>query len=514
MPDRRVPVSNPSVHASRLHRGWMALGVLAPLGMLAILSFMLIDMRRDTWRTADQTSQNLLQVMARDIERNIELYDLSLQAVVENLNVPNLDSYSPDLRQLILFDRAATASDKGMLLVLDQKGDIVRAMGSEPPPKGNYADRDYFQAQQARSDAGLVISKPLVSQLTGLPIVALSRRINNPDGSFGGVVVGTVRQTYFEHLFDRIGLGQDGAINLFRLDGTRIARYPRTDGDIGGTIGGTPTFQRFVREEAGTFTGLSARDGVTRRYSFCRVGHYPLVLDVALSTREIDSAWLNKSLWIGSASLGLCILTIALVVSIIGEARRRLALQSELARLSVTDVLTELPNRRRFEDALPMIHAQARRSGGPFSLLVVDADHFKRLNDRFGHQVGDQVLKTIALCLKAAAARGTDLACRIGGEEFALLLPGTDRAGAVQVADRVHKEIAACTLWPSGLEPGDVTVSIGVSCFDNAATDTEAELYRLADVALYDAKANGRNQTRVAAPSRPAHLDMLRAVHG
>ena len=182
----------PPALARILHstRTWVALGVLAPLGMLAVSATMLLDLRRDAYVKAEQTSRNLLQVIERDIARNIELFDLSLRGVVDNLKAPGVAGVSPRLRQLILFDRAATARDMGVMFVLDERGDITIDEGALPPRKGNYADRDYFRVHRARADLGLYIGQPIVSRLTGERMLPFSRRIDKPDGSLGGVAFG------------------------------------------------------------------------------------------------------------------------------------------------------------------------------------------------------------------------------------------------------------------------------------------------------------------------------------
>ena len=163
---------------------------LAPIGMLVVSGLMLLDLRKDAWDRAELTSVNLLQVIERDIARNVEIFDLSLQAVAENMRAPGVAEATPELRQLILFDRAATARDMGVLFALDERGDITVDAGAQPPRKGNYADRDYFRAHRDRPGLGLFIGQPLISRLTGERMLPFSRRLNNPDGSFAGVVMG------------------------------------------------------------------------------------------------------------------------------------------------------------------------------------------------------------------------------------------------------------------------------------------------------------------------------------
>jgi diguanylate cyclase (GGDEF)-like protein len=499
-------------------RTWIALGILAPVSMLALSAFMLLELRRDAWDKAEQTSKNLLQVIERDIARNLEIYDLSLQAVVDNLHDPLVTGVNPKLRQLVLFDRAATARDMGVLLVLDEHGDIMVDAGSWPPRKANYADRDYFQAHKARADLGLYVGRPLVSRLTGDRALPFSRRITKGDGSFGGVVLGTLKLSYFARLFDQLGLGREGAINLYHRDGTRIMRQPFVEADIGANIAESSNFKRFVATRDGSFVAGSVRDGVTRHYAFTKVDGLPLVLNVALSADEIEAEWRAKALVIGSILLALCALTAGLSLLFGRELRRRTAMEAELARLSMTDALTGLPNRRRFDEELARAWGTARRSGTPLSLIIVDADHFKQVNDRYGHGVGDAVLQGLAGALGRSVHRPSDLVCRHGGEEFALLLPDTDAAGAYRIADRVHAEAATVSVGRAGIGAGAVTVSIGLSCTAGLDVSDAAELTRLADEALYRAKDSGRNTT-CEAPSRAAEPSAFRGaaiklVHG
>lgn len=126
---------------------------------------------------------------------------------------------------------------------------------------------------------------------------------------------------------------------------------------------------------------------------------------------------------------------------------------------------------------------------------MVDADHFKRYNDRYGHAVGDEVLAGLAEHLAASMPRSKDFVFRVGGEEFVLLLPNTNAASALRVAGRVHLEVAKLAIGPADIGAGSVTVSIGGATAMPDAAQASTDLYRRADAALYEAKARGRNQT-------------------
>lgn len=501
----------------RIARLWIAVGVLAPFGMLVVSGLLLRDLRHDAWERADHTSNNLLQVIERDITRNIEIIDHSLRAIADNLKIPDIAKADPELRQRILFDRAANAKDMSVMLVIDENGDIKLDAGANPPRKANFADRAYFQAHKIRADLGLFVGTPLVSRLTGHRMIPFSRRITKADGSFGGVVLGTLKLTYFVGLFDRLGLGREGAINLYHHDGTRIARQPSVDSDIGANIAGTSNFERFLREIRGSFVGISTRDAIERRYTFTRIGELPLILDVALATDDIEAEWRVKALVMSVIVGTLCALTMGLSLLFGRELKRRAAVEAELAQLSMTDTLTGLPNRRRFDDAIATTWKSARRAQAPLSLLIVDADHFKRYNDCYGHTVGDEVLKGLAHCLSASVYRPGDLVCRVGGEEFVVLLPNTDRFAALRIAEAIHQAVMGLSIASAGIASGSVTVSIGLASarFDGGETRTAKDLYHGADMALYAAKAGGRNQTRCAETDEPLaarRRRMLRVV--
>jgi diguanylate cyclase (GGDEF)-like protein len=165
---------------------------------------------------------------------------------------------------------------------------------------------------------------------------------------------------------------------------------------------------------------------------------------------------------------------------------RGYAESERLEALSQVDGLTGVANRRAFDAALERECGRARREGGALALAMIDIDHFKRLNDRFGHPEGDAALRAVAMALQGCARRGTDMIARYGGEEFAAILPGLNLVDAATQAERMRAAVEAL-----GREApvGVVTVSLGVSCGSDAGA-----LLIAADKALYDAKESGRNR--------------------
>ena len=170
---------------------------------------------------------------------------------------------------------------------------------------------------------------------------------------------------------------------------------------------------------------------------------------------------------------------------------------------AATDGLTGLPNKRAVTDALKRTFAQAAMTRVPLALLLLDLDHFKQVNDRYGHAAGDQVLVSVGAALRSVV-RAQDFAGRNGGEEFAVLLPETEIAAALGIAERVRATIAELTV-PGTDVP--VTVSVGVAGFPDHASTLE-RLEQLADAALYVAKLQGRNRVEVASASADAGREL------
>lgn len=173
-----------------------------------------------------------------------------------------------------------------------------------------------------------------------------------------------------------------------------------------------------------------------------------------------------------------------------------------LLMLASTDGLTGLANRRSFDKALKRELARCARDGLPLALVLVDVDHFKRYNDTYGHQEGDECLKRLSHLLRSMARRPGDVAARYGGEEFAVILPNTSADGALHFAEGLRTAVQQLNLPHCRSSYGIVTVSIGVAC-EAPASGPDSTVLQNADAALYSAKAGGRNRAEVFTQSTP-----------
>lgn len=464
--------------------------VVTVLGFSAICASVLLDMRRGEEELARQTLENLASTINSDISRNVELYDLSLHAVATSMVMPEINDVSKPIRQLILFDHAATAKHFGAIQVFDADGRLTIDASTLDPAPENRGDEQYFRVHRDQPDSGLFISRPMLHH--GAYAIVLSRRITGADGRFLGVVAGSIRFSYFHDLFGRLSLGPTDTITVLRHDGSIIMRTPFDLDLIGRNIGDVPGVRRALTEPSGWYSGTSVIDGAKRLYVW-RDSSRPLVVLVGKPWSSILSLWRTEATRIGATMMALILFVLGVTLFLAREIGRRAQAEEKLEELATTDALTGLKNRRKFDTTIDLEWRRAIRQNIPLALLMIDADHFKAYNDTFGHQAGDQVLVGVAICISDSVHRAADCAARYGGEEFAVLLPALSSAEAMAVAENIRLKVE---LWSD--EPQSTTVSIGVASMMPAATADWTQLVGAADKALYAAKAQGRNRSVLA----------------
>jgi diguanylate cyclase (GGDEF)-like protein len=464
--------------------------VATVIGFSAICASVMIDMRRGEEELARQTLENLASGIDADISRNVELFDLSLRAVASNMEAPEISQVSKPIRQLILFDHAASAKHFGAIQVFDAEGKLTVDASTMDPAPENRSDEEYFQVHRDQPDAGLFISRPMLHH--GAYAIVLSRRISGADGSFRGVVAGSVRFSYFHDLVSRLNLGPNDVISVLRRDGTVIMRTPFDLDVIGKNISHFPGVQRVLSEPSGSYSGITTATHPSRLYVW-RDGTRPLIVVVGKPWSDILKLWRTEATRIGAIMLALISFVLGVTLFLAREIGRRAIAEDKLEELATTDALTGLKNRRKFDTAIDVEWRRAARQKTPLALLMIDADYFKTYNDTFGHQAGDEVLVGIAICITDAVRRAGDCAARYGGEEFAVLLPGLSSLDALAVAETIRLKVQQ---W-SGTPPV-TTVSIGVASLTPDTTMEWSGLVNAADRALYAAKANGRNRSVLA----------------
>jgi diguanylate cyclase (GGDEF)-like protein len=460
--------------------------VATVIGFSAICTNVMLDMRRGEEALARQMLENLASGVDSDINRNIELYDLSLRAAASNMTLPEIKDLSKPILHLLLFDRAATAKHFGALQVFDPAGRLTIDSSTLDPEPENRGNEEFFQFHRNHPDSGLFISRPMLHR--GAYAIVLSRRITGHDGSFHGVIAGSIGFSYFHDLFGRLSLGQHDTITVLRQDRTIMMRRP-FDLDVIGKNMGDRAGWNPAKMNDGSYIGVGPVDPMPRLW-VRHNGTGPLNVVVGKPLDSIFSVWRTEALRISSIVAALIVFVLGVTLFLAREIGRRARAEDKLEELATTDALTGLKNRRKFDASIDVEWRRATRQQTPIALLMIDADHFKVYNDSFGHQAGDEVLIGIAICISDSARRAGDCTARYGGEEFAVLLPALSTAEALAVAETIRFKVQQ---WSD-----HTTVSIGVASLTPHVGLQWPELIGAADKALYAAKAGGRNRCVVA----------------
>jgi diguanylate cyclase (GGDEF)-like protein len=468
------------------------LGLAITLGFISICTAIVVQMRSSDFNNAQLMATNVVSAIEADIARNIEIYDLSLQAVVENVRRPDLKHLSPELRQLLLFDRSATAKHLGPIQVINHQGQVVLDSRTATPRAADHSHTEHFRAHRDLEVNSPHISKPWRAA-DGEQYINISRRMTGDDGRFAGMVVGHIRLSYFLGLFEKVKLSERDVLTLALKDGTLVMRTPYHPDAIGRDLAATSVFQRVSATPSGSFVQNSGLDGTERLYVHQRIGEHPLYLTMGQSTDELLAPWRREAIRVGLVVLTLCLTNVALVIFLARELRRRQAAERGLQEIATTDALTGLGNRRRFDADFEHEWNRARRDGLPLSLLLIDADAFKAYNDTHGHQAGDRALAAIASCIGQELKRAGDFGARYGGEEFAVILAGTSLEAAHQVAETIRASVLAQRDAQGDRDDRLPTVSVGVACVTPDGALNPGDLINAADDALYEAKRAGRN---------------------
>ncbi|WP_343675623.1 sensor domain-containing diguanylate cyclase [Paraburkholderia heleia] len=472
------------------------LGSLVGAAIVAIVLVGLMQQRTQAIVSTQHNSAALVSLMSNDLEANFGIYDLLLLDAADSARDPRTQSLPPDIRRRLLFGRVAGGTYLDDAFYIDASGHVVESRDGRAYPGVNLADRDYFTAQHERS-VGMYISDPIRSRAReGQYSIALSRRVSEYDGSFGGVVLLTLRLAYFQQLFDRIDVDPKGSAFIMLDDGTMLAHRPYSDYEVGAQVGELDYVKPMLNNSAGSFIAAGEEDKVERIYTYKRVPHTSFIAVVAPSVDGALADWRRRLRIYVPMALIFGALIAASSWLLAFSMRKRLVTQKEFERLAVTDALTSLYNRRALDLRIETEWQHARRAGESLSALFVDIDRFKLFNDFYGHAEGDKVLAAVARAIREACRRATDMVARYGGEEFAVVLPATPFDGAVKIAEGVRQQVAALGIAHEHSEYGTLTVSIGcATCVPHESEGAQA-LLRAADAELYAAKQAGRNQVK------------------
>lgn len=334
---------------------------------------------------------------------------------------------------------------------------------------------------------------PVEKSASRRPVVVMARTVGDASGRLLGGALAVLDLQYAQNWLASFDVAPQDNLSLLDTDGVLLARVPPMPEAIGQRLPPTPTQPLFSElSTAATFTDLSPVDSRLRVYGVSRLENFPIVALVGFDRSTVLQGWRHRAWQLLTGYAVLCALSLLMLRIQLTMLRQR----EELRALATTDALTGIANRGHLMHVGAQEFARARRYGQTLSVLMLDIDRFKSVNDRWGHPTGDQVIRVVAQTMRSLA-RGQDLAGRLGGEEFALLLPTTPLAGARAIAERLRQSVQESSSVHTG--DGEVvrfTVSIGVAALSAQDTDFDSLLQR-ADRALYLAKDGGRNRVEL-----------------
>ena len=491
-------------------------GVLLATIVVIASGLLIAHFRLRVMTDATNELETLAIVLAEQTDRSlqaVEVVQTGLMEKIDSLGVRSEQDFrtvlSSERVHTILVDWARGLTHVDALNLIDARGRMINFSRSWPVPSIDVSDRDFFVALKSDPRANIFVSKPVTSRGTGTWTIYLARRVSGPDGEFLGLILGAMRQDYFEDLYRSIATLPHRAIALTRRDGIRLARYPTLNPAIGHSVFQPQTDLRPVFDDTGnTVRPTNVASGDERLVATRALQNYPVVVSVSDTIAMVLRPWLEEALYILCfASLLIGAIIMAIILSM-RELRNHVVMANAAGFMARHDVLTLLPNRVLLREHLEESLQHGTFGGGGFALLCLDLDRFKLVNDTLGHPTGDALLKKVAERLRACI-RQSDLVARLGSDEFAIIQHGSNRAIATALAGTVLATIGA----PYDLDGRKATIgaTIGLVLSPRDSVDPD-ELLRMADLALYSAKSKTQNSFCWFEPEMDAELQAQRAL--
>ncbi|MDQ0505465.1 bifunctional diguanylate cyclase/phosphodiesterase [Xanthobacter agilis] len=379
------------------------------------------------------------------------------------------------------------------LSVIDSSGRLVSFTRHWPAPNIDVSNRDYFIVLSSMKGPASFVSEPVTNLATGAVTIILARRVTSADGTFLGVLLGTMEQASFEQNFANIDLQPSGLIALVRDDGALLARVPGSAAHFPRDAAARAQIAQalFGRQASDQMVAAGILDEHERVVAVDRLAHFPLAAVMSDSVAWLRGEALKSVLPVVVAAALVCILIGLIIFFVIRQLDGERAYSEKEHHRARYDALTGLPNRLFFSERLASL--LARPGARPLALLFIDLDYFKTVNDTLGHDIGDALLQGVSERLLDTVAPH-DFVARLGGDEFAIIChQADDDLGPEAAAQSIIEALRA----PFLLEHHQVLTgcSVGIALSPRDGTDV-ATLLKCADLALYGAKNDGRGNAR------------------
>lgn len=450
------------------------------------------DFRQERDRTLNDVSQFVMyesQLLGSLFANTLLAADYVLRDVSGHLDVDHANITSQTRMTALVEEKLETVPGMFDLVVLDAHCTFV-AIARTKHLVGKRSRQHYCEKTHHPAGQSLYIQyMPAETSANGKSVVLMSRVIATEQGQMLGSSMAVMDMEYAQSWLGAFPMRGLDVRAILDKDGVLLARHPPLPETLGkpiaASIEGVP-----LEQHRGTFhyTLASPLDGHERAYGFTRMEQFPFVVIVGHDKERALDMW-RQRVW--QFALGYLVVTILLLALM--RAHLRTVRQGEvMLKMATTDALTNIANRRQLLLLGEQEVQRARRYAKPLTVLMIDIDHFKRINDRWGHATGDQVIRHITDTM-CHILRNVDVFGCLGGEEFTAVLPETNKEGAIAFAERFRMAVEGSESCRSG--DGEVirfTVSIGVAEIKPEDTTFDT-LLQHADAALYRAKEAGRN---------------------
>ena len=354
-----------------------ALGLLLVAMLAAVTAWSVYGSRKTALWTAERQQVNVTTMLEQAVNRGVTTLDHSMRAARQAMKLPGLAAMPPATRQQVLFDGALTAEGFGGVFIVDETGALLYQSRPDGLDGVNRGGRSYFQAHRTDPSDKLLVSGPVRGIADGQWTLLFSRRLNHPDGSFAGVVVGGLHLSLFQSIFDNLRLDRGSSLALMTATGTMVMRRPMTDGDIGRPFPDHPVLQQLEKSPRGTIEGASEPDGAQRLLTFRQVGDLPLVVTMSSLMDYVYDDWFRRARVIGIVVVVLGFLYVLFAGALRQElsSRKRAEQDAQAARTTAEDLAGELSQALARRDAL------VRATSDAMLLARLDADGSFRFED-------------------------------------------------------------------------------------------------------------------------------------
>ena len=435
----------------------------------------------ETHDIMERDGETVLMMIEESLERALKLLNATRPKLSEELLLKDQAGQCDAILRSSTKEFSLKDSDAqfGNLLLLNASGRLIAQSGPSSVGRLDFSDRFYYTDLKQNPLKTYTVSYLRIAQTTGKPVFHIAIPLRNNMQGFEGVLALQINAQRISDQLRQILRNPVERIVIKMTDGRIIFQYP-------------------VYPMPETTTHGTGADTVRERDMNGNADIITLPLDpLGLSTRVLLP---KNEMFHGYFQRNALIILITLVaVTLVLLFFRGLFVQAGNLQKAIQDATTDentgLRNRRFLMDELPRLLSHAHRVNSPLSVLFIDIDHFKDFNDLYGHDLGDQVLCHVGLCINSLTRRPLDCCCRWGGEEFVMVLPDTGTEESVKVARELMECVGRITFKEQQKTPSDpITISIGITTTEHCSHPTPNQLIKIADKAMFQAKREGRNR--------------------